>query len=485
MGALRHRHPTLSGSETLLTAAAATLATGALAVFGERRIGAAGLLLPLALVLVVILLRRPLAAVATAVTLAVVCEGSSFGIPVMTKLYKEVYKGFTPLDMLVLVAVVAVVFDIIRMRRGVRMPAALGLPLAFVALAMAAGAATTSADGVSFIRLALMLHILAYMLFVPAMVVNLGLDRRQLRLVLGGAVALAIFKAALGLIVMSTGGSVEIDAGTHLTYYEPTANWLIMLSILGIVAALLRGIRVPRWMLLGLPVLIASDVLSYRRSFWIASVLGLLLTLLLATAPRRRRLMFPAIVLVAAAIWTIGSTQFQAQTPLAKRVTSLSPTKLETTAEDRYRLDERANVEATIRRHPVEGIGLDGEWSASARPLPVEHVGGRGYVHFVLLWWWMKLGILGALAYVSVTLGGLLLGWRTWRRGSTPLFRCFGLASLCGLAGLVAIETTASFTGVDPRFTLLFGAQLGLLAVLGSESAAERPGPTRSLPGRP
>ncbi len=28
------------------------------------------------------------------------------------------------------------------------------------------------------------------------------------------------------------------------------------------------------------------------------------------------------------------------------------------------------------------------------------------------------------------------------------------------------MDTTASFTGVDPRFTVLFGAQLGLLALI-------------------
>ncbi|HEU4702765.1 MAG TPA: hypothetical protein VFS37_09810, partial [Conexibacter sp.] len=61
---------------------------------------------------------------------------------------------------------------------------------------------------------------------------------------------------------------------------------------------------------------------------------------------------------------------------------------------------------------------------------------------------------------------GLLLSWRTWRSNREPLFRCFGLASMCGILGLIAIETTASFTGVDARFTVVFAVQLGLLAVL-------------------
>ena len=167
--------------------------------------------------------------------------------------------------------------------------------------------------------------------------------------------------------------------------------------------------------------------------------------------------------------------EFQAQTPLATRFESLSPTKIQQNAEDRYRLDERANVVAEIERHPVSGIGLQQGWAATARSLPVEHLNGRSYVHFGFLWWWLKLGILGAAAFVAVIAGGMLLAWRTWRRNREPILRCFGIASLCGIAGLATIETTASFTGVDARFTVLFAAQLGLLATLargGREAAA-------------
>ena len=178
------------------------------------------------------------------------------------------------------------------------------------------------------------------------------------------------------------------------------------------------------------------------------------------------RVLIPVAGLVAIAIWVVGSNQFQAQTPLAHRVQSLAPSRLETNAEDRYRLDERVNVIAEIRRHPVSGIGFQEGWRATERGLPVEHVDGRMYVHFALLWWWMKLGVLGAIAFVSVLLGVLLLGWRTWRNNREPLFRCFGLASMCGVLGLIAVETTASFTGVDARFTVVFATQLGLLAVL-------------------
>jgi O-antigen ligase len=452
--------------ETVLATLAATITTLTIAVFAERRLGGAGLFAPLFLVGAVLLVRWPLASVALAVAAPIVCEGPTFGIPAMTKLYNPVFKQLTALDVLVGFAVLAVALDLLRRRRQPHLPAALGFPLLLAALAMAAGIAVTQADGGGLRDTVFTMHVLAYLLLLPIAIVNLDLERDRLALLLKAVVALALLKAAMGLIVMATGGSVEVDGGSHLTYYEPTANWLMLLTLLGTIAAIAGGMPKQRWMALAVPLLTAALLLSYRRSFWIAAVLGLLLVLLLGTSRRGRRVLAPALVLVAAAIWLIGSIQFQAQTPLATRVQSLTPSKLESNAEDRYRIDERVNVIAEIKRHPVAGIGLRQGWRASERPLPVEHVEGRRYVHFALLWWWMKLGILGAIAFVSLLFAALLLSWRTWRMNREPLFRCFGLASLCGVAGLVAVETTASFTGVDARFTVVFAAQLGLLAVL-------------------
>ncbi len=452
--------------ESALAALAATLATLAIALFAERRLGGIGLFVPLILVAAALLVRRPIAAVATAVALPILCEGPTFGIHAMTKLYNPVFKQLTALDMLVAFAVLATGLDLIRRRRQPHLPAALAFPLLLVALAMAAGVAVTQGDGASLRNTLFSMHVLVYLLLLPMAVVNLDLEHDQLALLLKGAIGLALLKAAMGLIVMAGGGSVELNGGTHLTYYEPTANWLIMIALLGTIAAIVGGFSRERWMIVGVPLLITSLLLSYRRSFWIAAVLGLLLVLLLGTSRRGRRVLALSILLVGAAIWVVGSIEFQTQTPLATRVQSLAPSRIETNAEDRYRLDERVNVIAAIKRQPITGLGLQQEWRASARQLPVEHVDGRLYVHFALLWWWMKLGILGAIAFVSVLLSALLLSWRTWRNNQEPIFRCFGLASMCGILGLLAIETTASFTGVDARFTVVFATQLGLLAVL-------------------
>jgi hypothetical protein len=461
----RWRLPT-AGVELLIAVVASGI-IALLAVAGIHKFGTAGLLVPLALALVAILLARPLVAVALVVTLTILCEGSSFGfLSVTSNLYDTLYKYITTLDLLVAVAVLAVAVDVLRHRRVLWLPRPLMLPLATLALAMVAGLITGHAAGASLKFGLVSEHTLAYLLLLPIAVANLDIDRRRVTLLLGGLMALAILKAVLGLVEIIGHFGAAIEGASTLTYYEPAPNWLITIALLGVFAAVLIHAKPPLWMLLGSPLLLACLIFSYRRSFWIGAVLGLLLVLLLGTSPAGRRLLVPASLGVVAAIWLLGSLNFQSQLPLAKRVASLAPSKLETNVQDSYRLDERANVLGEIREHPLTGLGVTIPWAATVQPLSVEREEGRQYVHFAALWYWLKLGILGFCAYVGVMLGSMWVAWVAWRRSREPLLRAFGLASLCGIAGLVAIDTTASFTGVDPRFTVLFAVQVGLLALL-------------------
>ena len=213
------------------------------------------------------------------------------------------------------------------------------------------------------------------------------------------------------------------------------------------------------------PLLVLSLALSLRRSFWIAGGLAILLVILLSSRTPGRRIAVVVGLLLAAAIWTLSVQPLQADAPIVKRARSLEPSKVEENAQDRYRIDELRNVTAEIRRQPVTGLGLGGQWTAT-HPLGVEHENGRSYTHVVALWWWMKLGILGVLAYLAVMASFLAMSWQVWRRSSDPLFSAVGLAVLCGVLALAVVETVGSFTGVDPRFTALVGAVGGLLAAM-------------------
>jgi O-antigen ligase len=473
------RLPALPRREALI-AGVATVATALLVAAAVHELGTAGLLIPLAIILVLILITRPLLTLTLVVLLTIVCEESSFGLFKFTShFYSQVYRDISLLDVLVGLVLVSVFLDVLRHRRAVMLPRALALPLALLALAMVAGVVTGHASGVSLRFSIFSEHILAYLLLLPIAVANLDIDRRQIAWLLGGAMALAVIKSVAGLVEVSEHLGAVVEGHTNLTYYALAPLWLIVIALLTLLAGALARSKLPSWTAICSPLLIACLLLSYRRAVWIGFALGLLLILLLGTSPTGRRVLVPAVLAVVAAIWLVGSIQFESQLPLVKRVTSLSAATLEANAEDRYRLDERANVLSAISQHPITGLGTGVPWQATAAPLSVEHEEGRDYVHFAALWFWLKLGILGLLAYLGVIVGSAVLAWQAWRRSREPLLRAFALASLCGIAGLSVMDTTASFTGVDARFTLVFAVQIGLLALLarrGADAAVERPG---------
>ena len=460
------RLPAVARREALI-AAVCGLAVVVIVAGAVHKLGTAGLLVPLAMIAAIVLITRPVLTLALVVGLTIFCEGPDFGLLNFTShFYVQVYRDISLLDVLVALVVISAFLDVLRHRRTVRMPRALTFPLAILALAMMAGGVTGHASGVSLRYSIFSEHLLAYLLLLPLAVANLDIDEHQIKMLLGGAMALAIVKAVLGLVEVAQHLGARIEGSSTLTYYEPTANWLMMIALLTLLVAVLIRAKPPLWTLLGSPLLFACLLLSYRRSFWIASALGVLLVLLFATSPAGRRLLVPAGLAVAAAIWLLGSIHFQSNLPLVKRVSSLSASTLEANAEDRYRLDERANVLAAISQHPVTGLGVGVPWQATAAPLSVEHEEGRTYVHFAALWFWLKLGVLGLCAYVGLIAGSIAVGWRAWRTTREPLLRAFALASVCGIAGLITMDTTASFTGVEARFTTVLAVQIGLLALL-------------------
>jgi O-antigen ligase len=478
---------TLPSRRESLLATAAAGATVLIVLAATRKLGSAGLYAPLLLVLVAILALRPITAVALVVGLTVLCEANFGLVEFPAKLYALGYKDISAVDGLVALAVAAVCVDAIRHGRRLRVPRPLIVPCVILALAMVVGVVVGRNSGTSLRFAVSSEHVLFYLLLLPIAVASLQLDRRQVTLVLGCLFALAAFKSVLGLIeVAGHYGSNVVEAGTEtLSYYEPTANWLTMIGSLTVFAALVARAKLPVWVLLGSPLLVACLILSYRRSFWIGAVLGLALVLLLGTSPVGRRLLVPGALGLAIAVWLLGSIHFQDQVPLVKRVASLNPSKLEASAEDRYRNNERANVIAEIKAHPITGLGVGVPWQATAQTLSVEYEAeGRQYVHFAVLWFWLKLGILGLLAYVGMMIGSMWIAFQAWRRSSEPLLRAFGLASLCGMVGLVAIDSTASFTGVEPRFTILFATQVGLLAII-ARTAAPAPAPQAIGPAGP
>jgi hypothetical protein len=116
-----------------------------------------------------------------------------------------------------------------------------------------------------------------------------------------------------------------------------------------------------------------------------------------------------------------------------------------------------------VEERPIFGLGVGVPWVAH-RPVSIDFKGARQYVHFVPLWYWMKMGIFGLFAYFWLMATALWMAFSIWRRHPDGLHRSIGLGAFAGFAGLMVVELTASFTGVDTRFSMIVGAALGWLA---------------------
>ncbi|HEX4838539.1 MAG TPA: O-antigen ligase family protein [Solirubrobacteraceae bacterium] len=399
--------------------------------------------------------------------LVVLLEGSDPLFPQLAEpLYASILKGLTIVDMLILLLLAGTGLDAYRNRRRLVGAGPLSWPLVLLAAATLAGAATGHARGASTKALFEPVITLSHLGLLTIVVVNLARGRDVVRRGIALIAILAAAKSVLGLLIVFSGRQQAIR-GAAVSYLEPTANWLVLLFLLGVLCCALQRVRLPPWAWGATPLALADFVLSYRRSFWIAAVVGIAVVVLLGSGRRGRRVVIPsvAVLAVAASIFLshLGSGEVTSS-PVLKRVVSLNPSSLTANAEDRYRIDERRNVLADLRAQPITGLGIAIPWTASSS-LSLEHQGGREYVHFAALWYWMKLGLLGLLAYAALALATLWSAVYVWRRHAVALVRAGALALLGAVLGLLLAEVTASFTGVDYRFSIVYPVILGLLAI--------------------
>jgi len=83
----------------------------------------------------------------------------------------------------------------------------------------------------------------------------------------------------------------------------------------------------------------------------------------------------------------------------------------------------------------------------------------------------MKLGLPGLVALLSLLGVGIVTAFRIGTRDPDPWGRAIGVGLGSALVGMLAAETTGSFTGVDLRYTVMLGVVIGLLAVADRLSA--------------
>jgi hypothetical protein len=446
--------------------AAAGLATGLLLAAGLQYAGPKGALAPVLAVLCLVLLRFPGIAFGLLVVVAVMAEAEASGlIPSGAGYYDTAVSSLTPPDLLLLIGLGGVLLRFVTDDERPRLPHPLTIPLGLLALALAAGVITalSAHAGVSQGELFHRGMHIAYVFMVPLLAVNVIRDTRSLKIFAVVVAALGAIKGLSGLYVSLGGLGSTVEEET-ISFLDPVPNLMTLILALGVVAALIRKVKIPVWMMAAAPIGLLSLVLSFRRSFWIAAAFTLVVVIIIASRRRGRAVLAVAAVTLAltlVAATTIGSSDNPSASPLAERAQTLSPGGLGKNRGDRYRIDERKNVVENIEKQPLTGIGLGVPWKVH-QPLAEAH--DRRYAHVATLWYWLALGPLGLIAYIAVIGSGMWTAVRIWRRHPDEIVQVCAIAAFGTILGLTIVELTATFTGVEPRVSLILGAALGWLA---------------------
>ncbi len=338
-------------------------------IFGAAsyKLGVLGGLAAIALALVVpLLLNHPQLTFALWMTTFIVGEDQAdWHVGVFEKLYAKtpVYASISL--MMLLLATVAAFLDVVRPHVEFRTPKPFGIPLALLLLAIVFGFVSGAfGPGIPKFEVLGALEVYAALLLPPFVIVNVIRTRRDLNRLLLLLAGLAAVKALAGVFAVLAGITTAEVGTSRLSYIAPMSNWLSMTYLLVIAGAALTRTRLPRWMWAASPIVLASFALGERRSFWLAAVFTLLLMVLLGSGRTGRRMLVPAAGLTAIVLYfaiatgVVGPVQGQ----LVTRATSITPTKVSTNTEDRYRLAELRNVVPAIEKQPLSGLGIGVPW---------------------------------------------------------------------------------------------------------------------------
>lgn len=449
-------------------------AVGAVLVGASSVLGPTVALLPLIAVIGLVLVRHPGWTLGVLVVTTLLFENDTEGFLSARNRWWDRLPGLvSPSDLLLMALVAGVALQLAGRRERPALPGPLTFPLLLVAVATLAGLVNGYFGGGGGVETANSARNLAYLVVIPFLVAHVLRDRHELRVAAVVGVAIVGVKGLEGTLTWLAGAGRPLG-DTTLTFYSSAPNFVLMLLMLAVLAAVLSRAQLPPWALGAGLVSAVALMLSFRRSFWIAAVLGILLVFLLVRGPGGRRSLVPLVGLVTAAFVlavAVGGTT-RSQSAVVERARSLSPSEIRATKEDRYRLAEQRNVVAEIRAHPITGLGLGVPWTAS-EPLPTEYDGGREYTHVVVFWWWLKLGFAGVLAYLWLMAAAIFTAYRVARLHPDVLVKAGALGAVAALFGLMVAETTGSFTAVELRLTIVLAVVLGWLAVARADAARE------------
>jgi O-antigen/teichoic acid export membrane protein len=193
----------------------------------------------------------------------------------------------------------------------------------------------------------------------------------------------------------------------------------------------------------------AGLLLTYERTFWVATVIGLGFVVLRAAPAQRRRVLAVAPPVAAAGLATLAIGAPREWEAAKQRALSLGEYGSDLSV--RFRLTETRHVVAAIQAHPLTGSGL-GATILWGRPYEGVRATEESFAHDGYLWLVWKLGLPATVLLLLLLIAAVL------SRGP-PTTTTFGAVRVGAQAGLLLL-LIASVT--FPAF-----ATLGITAVMG------------------
>lgn len=344
--------------------------------------------------------------------------------------------------------------------------------LAFYSVALLATSIAVFQSSVEFHMARRAIRVVTYYLTFFA-VTNLVRGDRQLRLLLRGLFLLAAIVAVAMIAQFLLGASLPILPERVETLYTqgtgysgvarilPPGQSVMLVAFIATSVTLVLGkfrpintLKFLQWGLLGLAV-----VFTFTRSFWVQVSLALSILAYLVRGRDRQRLVgWGLVVLLLAAIIVLpafdrpDSQVAQLIRASFERLATLGSGKTLGESSMQWRYIENEYALSQIASHPLLGLGL----GARYRPFDprIDYRGmkwdARDYIHNAHLWIMTKVGLLGYLCLVWLSLGFLVRGFKYWQCISNPQMRGivlgFTLTYLGVLVGAI----------VNPMFMQLF-----------------------------
>lgn len=285
--------------------------------------------------------------------------------------------------------------------------------------------------------------------------VNLIRDKESLKIFLVIFFFAIALKGLQGvyLYIQGEGLLIKWRIRALFTGWADSLNFMTYLIILSVFLLDRAPLPFKRTLVLLAPAVFFSFMFSYKRAYYVAIVVGILVMGLLQRGRARMRFVALAMLaIVALAALTMAMGQWQA---MAMRVESiLNPTQ-ESSAN--YRLIEWKNAMISIYRNPVVGIGLGGV-------MPMEIYLSRTNllgVHNTFLWVAVKMGAIGLFTYLFL----LFCFWRRlWMQNTRlrdPFLRSLSRGLTCVFIAFCAAQIFAPMF-VQMRTSAWFGVILGI-----------------------